>query len=117
MLKSRKLAIAAVVALVASLSVAQAASAGSRARTAVGTASCTVSGNVVEATGLPTDAVLNFMVSDSGGTYGWGLGYTWDGTWSVTVPDRTSPTTYEFASTTFGKDGSKYWVYASCSSS
>jgi hypothetical protein len=117
MFKSRNLALAAVVAVLVSLSVASVASAGTRSRTAVGTASCTVSGNVVEATGLPTDAVLNFMVSDADGTYGWGLGYTWDGTWSVTVPDRTGPTTYQFASTTFGKNGSKYWVYTSCSAS
>jgi hypothetical protein len=117
MFHSRNLGIVAVVALIVSLAVASAAFAGSRSRTAVGTASCTVSGNVVEATGLPTDAVLNFMVSDAGGTYGWGLGYSLDGTWSVTVPNRTGPTTYEFASTTFGKDGSKYWVYARCSAS
>jgi hypothetical protein len=91
--------------------------AGSRTRTAAGTASCTVSGNAVEATGLPTDAVVNFMLTDADGKDGWGLGYTWDGTWSVRVPDRTSPTRYEFASTTFGKNGSKYWVYASCSAS
>jgi hypothetical protein len=117
MFESRNLALAAVVAVLVSLSVASVASAGTRSRTAVGTASCNVSGNVVEATGLPTDAVLNFMVSDADGTYGWGLGYTWDGTWSVTVPDRTGPTTYQFASTTFGKNGSKYWVYTSCSAS
>jgi hypothetical protein len=91
------------------------ASAGTRSRTKAGTASCTVSGNEVEAWNLPTDAVLNFMFTDDDGKHGWGLGFTWDGTWSVSVPDRTGPTTYEFTSTTFGKDGSKYWVYASCS--
>ena len=117
MFKFRNLAVAAVVALAVSLSVASVASAGTRTRSAAGTGSCTVSGNVVEATGLPTDVVLNFMVSDAGGTDGWALGITWDGTWSMTVPDRTGPTTYEFASTTFGKNGSKYWVYASCSGS
>ena len=119
MLKSRTLTSAAVVALLALLSLASVASAGTRARTEAGGAHCTVSGNVVEATGLPSDVVLNFMMSDADGWYGWGLGYTWDGTgaWSVTVPDRTGPTTYEFASTTFGKAGSKYWVYASCSAS
>ena len=119
MLKSRTLTSAAVVALLALLSLASVASAGTRARTEAGAASCTVSGNVVQATGLPSDVVLNFMMSDADGWYGWGLGYTWDGTgaWSVTVPDRKGPTTYEFASTTFGKAGSKYWVYASCSAS
>jgi hypothetical protein len=91
--------------------------AGTRTRSAAGTGSCTVSGNVVEATNLPTDAVVNFMLTNADGKYGWGLGYTWDGTWSVTVPNRTGPTTYEFASTTFGKNGNKYWVYASCSAS
>jgi len=35
-------------------------------------------------------------------------------TWSISIPDRTNRTTYEFASTTFGKNGSKYWMYASC---
>jgi hypothetical protein len=119
MLKSRTLASAAVVALLASLSLASVASAGTRTRTAEATAGCTVSGNVVTATGLPNDVILNFMMSDADGKYGWALGLTWDGTgeWSVTVPDRTGPTTYEFASTTFGKDGSKYYVYASCSAS
>jgi hypothetical protein len=71
-------------------------------------------GNVVEASDLATDTVLNFFVTDAGGKNGRVLGITWSGTWSVTVPDRTSPTTYEFASTTFGKNGSKYRVYASC---
>ena len=100
MRNSRTPAFAAVVALLAVLSVASAASAGPRAKnTAAKTAACTVSGNVVEATGLPEGVVLNFMVSDAAGTSGWGLGYTFDGTgmWSVTVPDRTGPTTYEFA--------------------
>ena len=119
MRNSRTLAFAAVVAVLALLSAASPASAGTRARTAAKAAGCTVSGNVVAATGLPEGVVLNFMVSDAGGTYGWALGYTFDGTgeWSVTVPDRASPTTYEFVSTTFGKDGSKYYVYASCSAS
>ena len=93
------------------------ASAGNRTRKAAGTARCTVSGNVVNATGLPTDAVINLVVSDAAGTWNRALGINWDGTWSVVVGDRTSLTTYEFVSTTFGKDGSKYWVYASCSAS
>ena len=91
--------------------------AGSRKPAAAGTASCTVSGNVVNATGLPTDALVNLMVSDADSAWSRGLGFTPDGTWSVTVPARTSSTTYEFSSTTFGKNGSKYWVYASCSAS
>lgn len=77
--------------------------------------SCTVSGNVVTGTGLPTDQVVNFMVTDNGGNWGWVLGYTPDGTWAVTVPAQNGATTYEFASRTFGPDGSKYSVFASCS--
>ena len=91
--------------------------AGNRTHAAAGAGGCTVSGNTVEGWGLPTDAVVNFIVTDAGGKHGWPLGITWDGTWTVTVPDRTGATKYEFASTTFGKNGSKYWVYASCSAS
>jgi hypothetical protein len=90
--------------------------AGSRSHAAAGSGDCTVSGNTVEAWGLPTDAVVNFFVTDGNGKDGWVLGFT-GGTWSLSVPDRTGPTTYEFASSTFGKNGSKYWVYASCSAS
>jgi hypothetical protein len=93
------------------------ASAGTRTKSAEGAGTCSVSGNVVTATGLPTTTVLNLFVEDAGGKTGWALGLTWDGTWSVEVPARSGPTTYEFASTTFGKHGSKYWVYASCSAS
>ena len=78
-------------------------------------ASCTASGNLVQAAGLPTDQVINFMVSDSSGTTGWVLGFTSDGSWSVSVPTPTSPTTYEFASRTWGPNGSKYTTFASCS--
>jgi hypothetical protein len=78
-------------------------------------AGCSVSGTVVSATGLPTDQVVNFMVTTSSGTTGWVLGFTPDGTWSVNVPAPTGPTTYEFASRTYGPDGSKYNVFASCS--
>ena len=117
MLKPRTFLSAAVVALLVSLSLASVTSAGPRIRSAEVAAGCTVSGDVVQATGLPLDVVINFMVSDAGGTDGWALGLMSDGTgtWSVKVPDRTGPTTYEFASTTFGKSGSKYYVYASCS--
>ena len=116
---SRTLASAAVVALLASLSFASVASAGTRTHSVAATAGCTVSGNVVTATGLPSDVIVNFMMHDADGMYGWALGLTWDGTgeWAVTVPDREGPTTYEFVSTTYGKGGSKYVVYASCSAS
>jgi hypothetical protein len=93
------------------------ASAGTRTKASEGAGGCTVSGNVVNATGLPTNTVLNLFVTSEGSKDGWALGLTWDGAWSVEVPARTAPTTYEFASTTFGKNGSKYWVYASCSAS
>ena len=76
--------------------------------------SCTVSGNVVTGTGLPTDQALNFMVTNSTGTMGWVLGYTATGTWTVGVPAASGATTYEFAGRTYGADGSKYTVYASC---
>jgi hypothetical protein len=88
----------------------QAASAAGRKSDRVG--SCRVSGNVVSATGLPTGEVINFMLTDSSGTRGWVLGLTSDGTWTVTVPD--SPATYEFVSRTYGRDGAKYDVFASC---
>jgi hypothetical protein len=79
------------------------------------TGSCTVAGNVVTATGLPTDEVVNFMVTAASGSWSWVMGYTFDGTLSVTVPAPDGPTTYEFASRTWGPDGSKYTVFASCS--
>jgi hypothetical protein len=77
-------------------------------------ASCSVEGNVVTATGLPVDVLLNFIVSDDNGGWGQVLGFS-DGTWSVSVPDRSGPTTYKFTSVTWGKDGSKFDVYAQCS--
>ena len=79
------------------------------------TGSCVVSGSVVYGSGLPTDQVINFMVTDSSGTWGFVLGYTHDGNWSVNVPAQTGPTTYEFVSRTYGPDGSKYNVFQSCS--
>ena len=77
--------------------------------------SCTVDDRVVTATGLPRDQVVNFMVTDGSGTDGWVLGTTWEGTWAVSVPARDGWTTYEFASKSWGKNGAKYRVYASCS--
>jgi hypothetical protein len=79
--------------------------------------SCSVDGNVVTGTGLPNWELMNFMVTDSSGTTGWVLGYTDDGTYSVQVPDRDGATTYEFASETRGRDGSRYDVFASCNAS
>ena len=76
--------------------------------------SCSVSGNIVNAAGLPTDEVINFLITDNNGTHGWVLGFTDDGTWSVTVPAPDGPTTYQFVSRTWGPDGSKYTVFATC---
>lgn len=76
---------------------------------------CSASGGVVTGTGLPADQVLNFMVTDSTGTWGWVLGYSDTGTWPVAVPSPNGATTYEFASRTWGPDGSKYSVFATCS--
>ena len=78
-------------------------------------ATCQVDGNVVSATGLPTDEVINFMVSDASGTHGWVLGITWEGDWTLTAPERAGPTTYEFVSRTYGPHGTKYLVFSSCS--
>ena len=79
------------------------------------TASCSVDGSVVSASGLPTDQVVNFMVTDASGTSGWVLGTTWEGNWAVPVPARDGWTRYEFASKTWGLNGSKYKVFVSCS--
>src|SRR4051794_16771357 len=62
---------------------AQAASTGGNSAAAGG---CTVSGQVVSVTGLPTDQVVNLMVTTAAGTTGWVLGFTPDGTWAVDVP-------------------------------
>ena len=88
---------------------------GGNGNVTTGTGSCAVDGTVVNGTGLPNWTLMNFMVTDSSGTTGWVIGYTDDGTRSIDVPDRTGPTTYEFAGVTYGKDGSKYDVFASCS--
>jgi hypothetical protein len=77
-------------------------------------ATCQVDGNIVSAAGLPTSELINFMVSDGSGTTGWVLGVTQEGTWSVTVPEPSGPTTYEFVSRTSGPNGSRYSVYSSC---
>jgi hypothetical protein len=79
-------------------------------------APCTVTGNVVYGSGLPTDQVINFKVTDASGTWGFVLGYTHDGNWSVNVPAPNGSTTYEFVSRTYGPNGSKYNVFQSCSS-
>ncbi len=97
------------------LCLAIAAPAAEAARKPVSDPPCTVAGNVVSATSLPTDQLINFMVTDGSGTKGWVLGFTDDGTWSVNVPAQNGPTTYEFVSKTWGPNGSKYTVFSSCS--
>ena len=90
-------------------------SGGGNGNVTTGSGTCTVDGNVVNGTGLPNWTLMNFMVTDSSGTTGWVIGYTDDGTRSIEVPDRTGQTTYEFTGVTYGKDGAKYDVIASCS--
>ena len=79
-----------------------------------GPTTCVVEGNVVTAAGLPSDQVINFMVTDARGTWGWALGFAGDEAWGISVPDRSGSTTYEFASRTWGKGGSKYAVFSRC---
>ena len=110
----RSLAVAAL-ATAAVLSSPLPASAAPKGHGATGSASCSVAGSVVTAAGLPTDQVINFLVTDGTGTSGWVLGYTPDGTWSVNVPAANGPTTYQFVSRTWGPSGSKYNVFAACS--
>ena len=95
---------------------AMAAKGGNGHHSTTSASSCVVDGSVVTAAGLPTGEVLNFMVTDSRGTWGWVLGFTDTGTWAEPVPARTGPTTYEFASRTWGPNGSRYNVFASCAS-
>ena len=76
---------------------------------------CAAAGNIVTATGLPTDQVINFMITDANGTTGWVLGFTPDGTWWTEVPPPNGATTYQFVSRTWGPGGSKYTVFSSCS--
>jgi hypothetical protein len=111
----RLIHLAAIVAMLAvAVSPALAERGGNRHNSDRTPASCSVSGNVVSATGLPTGEVINFMITDSSGTRGWVLGMS-DGTWSVDVPAPNGPATYEFVSRTWGPNGSKYDVFASCS--
>ena len=77
-------------------------------------ATCRVEGNTVISESLPVDVLINFMVTDTDGKTGWVLGKTSSGYWAVGVPDRTSDTTYEFVGKTYGRNGAKYRVYASC---
>lgn len=83
--------------------------------TTLSPSACTVDGNVVTGSDLPNDELVNFMITDSEGTWGWVLGSTDIGTWSVNVPPRDGPTTYEFAGRTYGPNGTKYRVFSSCS--
>lgn len=76
---------------------------------------CSVSDGMVSASGLPTDQVINFMMSDASGSSAWVLGFTHDGSWSVQVPARNGATTYLFVSRMSGQGGSKYAVFSSCS--
>jgi hypothetical protein len=72
-------------------------------------------GNTVIADGLPADTLVNFMITEAAGTSGWVLGHTSSGHWQVGVPERAGASTYEFVGRMYGKSGSKYRVFASCS--
>jgi hypothetical protein len=104
-----------VAALVFAVPSALAGKGGTKGNNDAASASCSASGTLVHASGLPTDQVINFMLTDSSGTTGWVLGYTWDGTFNTTVPAANGPTTYQFVSRTWGNDGSHYTIFASCS--
>jgi hypothetical protein len=80
------------------------------------TGGCVVVGTFVSGYGLPTDEVINFFVTDASGKTGWVLGFTDDGTWTEPVPAPAGPATYEFASRTWGPNGTHYSVFASCTS-
>ena len=104
-------------ALVAAAAIAGALSvAGSPAQAAKSPvpSSCTISGSTVSATGLPTDQVINFLISDHTGTWGWVVGYSSNGSLAVSIPSPNGPSTYMFTSKTWGPNGSKYTVFASC---
>jgi hypothetical protein len=88
-------------------------SGGGSGHVTTGSGACTVDGDVINGTGVPNWTLMNFMVTDSSGT--WVIGYTDDGTRSIDVPVRTGQTTYEFTGVTYGKDGAKYDVFATCS--
>ena len=80
--------------------------------------SCVVDGNTVTGSGLPEDDLMNFWITEpDGSSWGWVLGVSGTGDWSVIVPDRTDYTTYEFISEQKGKDGKNYDVYARCAAS
>jgi len=107
--------VAVAVAVVGLIALPLTAYAGGKHGSAASDPPCTVSGSVVQASGLPTGEVINFMVTDSSGTNGWVLGTTDTGDLSATVPAANGATTYQFVSRTWGPDGSHYNVYSSCS--
>lgn len=103
--------VALVLAVGASAAAAPPEGKGKNALTLSGT--CAVDGTVVHATGLPSDEVINFWITNpDGGHDGWVLGYSsW---WHVNVPDRTGSTLYQFISRQKGKDGKQFTVFAEC---
>ena len=76
--------------------------------------SCAVDGTTVHGWNLPNWELMNFMVTDTSGTSGWVIGMTDSGERWVTVPVAGGPTRYEFSGRTYGRNGLKYEVYASC---
>jgi hypothetical protein len=112
---SKLLSIAGLAAIVAALIAGPTFAAKGGHNATPSTSPCTVSGNVVSGTGLPTDQLINFMITEASGTWGFVLGFTHDGNWSVNVPAHNGPTTYAFVSRTYGPNGSKYNVFQTCS--
>ena len=78
------------------------------------TGACAVDGTTVHGWSLPDWELMNFMVTDTSGTTGWVIGFTDNGERWISVPARSGPTRYEFTGRTYGKDGKKCDVYASC---
>lgn len=78
------------------------------------TGTCWVEGNVVHGENLPADVMTNFWITDPDGSqHGFALGTsTW---WTITVPEREGPTTYQFIGVQRAKDGKLYDVFATCS--
>jgi hypothetical protein len=62
-------------ALAFAVSPALAGKGGNGQNTDAAPASCSVADGIVSATGLPTGEVINFMVTDGSGDWGWVLGF------------------------------------------
>jgi hypothetical protein len=111
MLRTARLATAAVIVTVAGIAPTAALAAKPAATNG---ATCSYSNGYVHGSGLPTDQVVNFTKSDASGSSAWAVGYTSDGTADVYVGTPNGAATYQYISKTWGANGSKYTVFASC---